>query len=69
MKRDVVWLHVLPAHEQAAQAAIQVSFWVVWLLVLPAHEQAAQAATQVSFGSSRRRPMRAPVGGSVCARV
>ena len=57
------------AAKQAAQAAIQVSFWVVWLLVLPAHEQAAQAATQVSFGSSRRRPMRAPAVGSVRARV
>ena len=46
--------------------------YVVWLLVLPAHGQAAQADTQVSFGMlgcSRRRQMRAPVGGSACARI
>ena len=67
MKRDVVWLLVLPSRQH--KQPYKVSFGVVWLLVLPAHEQAAQAATQVSFGSSRRRPMRAPVGGSVCARV
>ena len=44
---------------------------IVWLLMLPAYGLAwrGQESASGCFSCSRRRPMRAPVGGSVCARA
>ena len=68
----VVWLLVLPAHGLAAQSSHTSQLLGCVAACAACSEQAAQAATQVSFGMlgcSRRRPMRAPVGGSACARI